>query len=122
MPPSAAPQSMTGFASGNLETPAGRVTVELRSVNNRFLDLAMRLPDELRAVEPALRELIAARVRRGKVECRIAQQRPAGSAGETAAPDGAASVSPSSPANESRHDCHERTDRADDRSEPPGAR
>lgn len=90
MPPSAAPQSMTGFASGNLETPAGRVTVELRSVNNRFLDLAMRMPDELRAAEPALRELIAARVRRGKVECRIAQQRPAGAAGETAVLDGAA--------------------------------
>ncbi|WP_119155647.1 YicC/YloC family endoribonuclease [Caldimonas tepidiphila] len=47
------------------------VTVELRSVNSRFLDLAFRMPDELRALEPALRELLTARLRRGKVELRL---------------------------------------------------
>lgn len=51
------------------------VTVELRSVNSRFLDLAFRLPDELRAIEPALRELLTAHLRRGKVELRLNTQR-----------------------------------------------
>ena len=51
------------------------LTVELRSVNSRFLDLAFRMPDELRAIEPALRELLTARLRRGKVELRLNLQR-----------------------------------------------
>ncbi len=72
---SAAPQSMTGFASGSVDTPSGRITLELRSVNARFLDLTLRVHDELRAAEPALRELIATRARRGKVECRVSLQR-----------------------------------------------
>ena len=62
---------MTGYALATRDAPAGQVSVELRSVNSRFLDLALRIPDELRLVEPALRELIAARVQRGKVECRV---------------------------------------------------
>jgi len=53
------------------------VSVELRSVNGRFLDLSLRLPDELRALEPALRDLVAAAVKRGKVELRITSQREA---------------------------------------------
>ena len=56
--------------SAGSESPA--VTVELRSVNGRFLDLHFRLPDELRSLEPALRELLASALRRGKVEMRIA--------------------------------------------------
>jgi uncharacterized protein (TIGR00255 family) len=48
------------------------VVVEIRSVNGRFLDLAMRLPDELRALEPALRTMLASRIKRGKVELRVA--------------------------------------------------
>jgi uncharacterized protein (TIGR00255 family) len=63
---------MTGYAQVTRETAAGQIGVEIRSVNARFLDLALRIPDELRAVEPALRDLIAAAVQRGKVECRIA--------------------------------------------------
>lgn len=55
-------------ASG--QHPAGRVSVEMRSVNNRFLDLSLRLPDDCRGLEPALRELVAAGLRRGKVELR----------------------------------------------------
>ena len=68
--------SMTGFASATCAPesqalpPAPSVTVELRSVNSRFLDLAMRLPDEIRHLEPALRELLTAGLRRGKVEVR----------------------------------------------------
>src|SRR5690348_16568062 len=49
----------------------GAVSVELRSVNGRFLDLVMRLPDELRGLEPTLREWVTARFRRGKIELRM---------------------------------------------------
>ena len=70
--------SMTGYASVGAEAAAGDVeglVVEARSVNGRFLDLALRLPEELRALEPALRELLAGALRRGKVELRIARTR-----------------------------------------------
>lgn len=63
--------SMTGYASATRELPGGVLNVELRSVNHRYLDLQFRMPDELRPAEPALRELIAGRINRGKVECRI---------------------------------------------------
>src|SRR5512138_2524098 len=64
-------QSMTGFAAASAETPRGRLSVELRSVNARFLDLQFRIADDLRALEPALRELVTARISRGKVDCRV---------------------------------------------------
>ena len=51
--------------------PAAAVSVEIRSVNGRFLDLALRLPDEFRGLEPALRELLTARFKRGKIELRL---------------------------------------------------
>ena len=66
---------MTGYASVSRDTAAGRITLDLRSVNSRFLDLAFRMPDDLRAAEPGLRELITAGVARGKVECRIGLQK-----------------------------------------------
>lgn len=62
---------MTGYAVTTRETAAGTVTIELKSVNSRFLDLQFKLNDDLRAVEPALREAIMARVARGKLECRL---------------------------------------------------
>ncbi|HEY0879158.1 MAG TPA: YicC/YloC family endoribonuclease [Zeimonas sp.] len=65
-------QSMTGYAQSVRNTSAGQLVVELRSVNARFLDLVVRAPDELRAAEPALRELLGAAVLRGKLECRVA--------------------------------------------------
>ena len=52
----------------------GGVRVELRSVNGRFLDLGFRLPDEFRALEPALRELLTARIPRGKIELRAQRE------------------------------------------------
>jgi uncharacterized protein (TIGR00255 family) len=64
-------QSMTGYAAATAESPRGTLALELRSVNSRFLDLQMRVAEELRALEPALRELIVARFSRGKVECRL---------------------------------------------------
>ncbi|TZF90080.1 YicC/YloC family endoribonuclease [Cognatilysobacter lacus] len=59
---------MTAFAGGESTTAHGTLTCELRSVNHRFLEIATRLPDELRALEPALRERIGARISRGKVD------------------------------------------------------
>lgn len=65
-------QSMTGYAAATLDSPRGRLSLELRSVNARFLDLQFRIADELRLAEPLLRELIASRIARGKVDCRLA--------------------------------------------------
>ena len=62
---------MTGYASATREFACGMLSLELRSVNHRYLDIQFRLPEDLRAVEPALREALAARVARGKVECRV---------------------------------------------------
>ncbi len=74
--------SMTGYASAQKSTvgpaitadasaaPTARLGLEIRSVNSRFLDLAFRLPDELRQHEPALREMLTRRLKRGKVEVR----------------------------------------------------
>src|SRR5499427_6887891 len=67
--------SMTGFAAVAAELPGVSLTVDLRSVNHRYLDLSIRLPDELRGQESALRERISAELRRGKVECRISLAR-----------------------------------------------
>ena len=66
---------MTGFAILQCDSPAGMLSIELRSVNSRFLDLVFRIPDELRAAEPPLRERLSAALQRGKLECRIALQR-----------------------------------------------
>jgi uncharacterized protein (TIGR00255 family) len=72
--------SMTGFASAARPTALGQLTLDLRSVNARFLDIALRIPDEFRMFEPLLREAIGSRLTRGKVECRISLVRGAGAA------------------------------------------
>ena len=60
-----------GQTSRPVGSQAASVTVEIRSVNGRFLDLNFRMPDELRSLEPALRDLLSASLRRGKIEVRI---------------------------------------------------
>ncbi len=67
--------SMTGFAATSAELPGASLVAELRSVNHRYLDLSLRLPDELRTLEPALREKFAGQLRRGKVELRLGLNR-----------------------------------------------
>ncbi|MBV8379873.1 MAG: YicC family protein [Paucibacter sp.] len=76
--------SMTGYASAtahasshgeNSTNASTAVSVEMRSVNGRFLDLNLRMPEELRGLEPALRDLLTQGVKRGKVEVRINTQR-----------------------------------------------
>ena len=64
-------QSMTGYAAATTELPRGTLNLELRSVNSRYLDIQFRLADELRMMEPVLRELIGARLARGKIDCRM---------------------------------------------------
>ncbi|MBK1725423.1 hypothetical protein CKO23_25375, partial [Thiocystis violacea] len=72
--------SMTGYANA-ASAPAAEggaassVSVEARSVNGRFLDLSFRMPDDLRGLEPALRDLLGTAFRRGKIEMRISAQR-----------------------------------------------
>ncbi len=63
--------SMTGFATHSLNLDHASVNIELRSVNQRYLELHFRLADEFRSLEPQLRELIQHHLARGKVECRI---------------------------------------------------
>jgi uncharacterized protein (TIGR00255 family) len=63
--------SMTGYASVARELPEGVLNLELRAVNHRFLDIQLRMPEELRFVEPSLREIFAGKLARGKVECRL---------------------------------------------------
>lgn len=76
--------SMTGYAVTTRETSAGTLTIEMKSVNSRFLDLQFRINDDLRALEPSLREAIMARITRGKVECRLSFGRKVGSGSSTA--------------------------------------
>ncbi|HYN13726.1 MAG TPA: YicC/YloC family endoribonuclease [Burkholderiales bacterium] len=64
-------QSMTGYAAASADSPRGTLSIELRSVNARFLDVQLRVAEELRALEPMLREMISARLARGKVDCRV---------------------------------------------------
>ena len=63
--------SMTGYANTSADFASGSLSLELRAVNHRYLDIQMRMPDELRGFEGALREAISAQLQRGKVECRI---------------------------------------------------
>ncbi|MGB8855359.1 MAG: YicC/YloC family endoribonuclease [Burkholderiales bacterium] len=64
--------SMTGFANVAREYDFGAISLELRSVNHRYLEIQFRLPDEFKSVENPMREAIAARLTRGKVDCRVA--------------------------------------------------
>ena len=71
-------RSMTAFASGERATAGGTLGCELRAVNHRFLEIGVRLPEELRALEPTLRERIAARVARGKLDLTMRLRTPEG--------------------------------------------
>ncbi len=72
--------SMTAFARETYRGEEGELVWELRSVNSRYLEIHPRLPDEWRGLEPKLRELLGARLGRGKVECGL-RFKPAAAAG-----------------------------------------
>ena len=78
--------SMTGFASATEETPQGSLAVDLKTVNHRYLEFQTRMPEEFRPLEPAMREAVAAKLTRGKVDCRITFT-PAPTAKRALAPD-----------------------------------
>src|SRR6187200_2141868 len=61
--------SMTGFARAEASAPTGTLVCELRSANHRFLEASLRLPDELRSLDPELRARLQKELRRGKVDC-----------------------------------------------------
>ncbi|MDF1817278.1 MAG: YicC family protein [Immundisolibacteraceae bacterium] len=70
------PQSMTAFARDESISDAGTITWELRSVNHRYLELNLRLPDQLRQLEPRVRELLQTALKRGKIDCTLKYQPP----------------------------------------------
>ncbi len=63
--------SMTGFAAAALENAQGSLAVELKTVNHRYLEFQTRVPEEIRPLEPSMREAVAAHLSRGKVDCRV---------------------------------------------------
>lgn len=63
--------SMTAFARTEQAAPFGTLQVEIRSVNQRYLEPHFRLPDTLRELEPVLRDALRSRLARGKVECSL---------------------------------------------------
>jgi len=64
-------RSMTGFARGERQGPWGTLTCELRSVNHRYLELSLRLPEDLRGLENDARQLLSGALRRGKVDAGV---------------------------------------------------
>ena len=63
--------SMTGFAAVSAEVPGGRFALELKTVNHRYLEFQTRMPEDLRSLEQLMRELLAAKLTRGKADCRV---------------------------------------------------
>ena len=74
-------RSMTAYATAERATDGGTLACELRAVNHRFLELGLRLPEELRVLEPVLRERIAARIARGKLDFSLRLRSPEGEGG-----------------------------------------
>lgn len=75
-------RSMTGFARGETRGSFGTLVWELRTVNHRYLDMSLRLPEELRVLEPDCREHIAAALRRGKLDAQLRFESAPGASGE----------------------------------------
>jgi uncharacterized protein (TIGR00255 family) len=78
--------SMTGFAAAAHESAHGSLGVELKTVNHRYLEFQARIPEELRPLEGAMREAVAARLTRGKVDCRVTYT-PVSTAARSLTPD-----------------------------------
>ncbi len=76
-------KSMTAFARQDHSTDAGELTWEVRSVNHRFLEPHLRLPDDMRGLEPAVRELLARYLSRGKIDLSLRLGGRGGSAGQS---------------------------------------
>jgi len=68
--------SMTAFGQGKFAAPCGIVSVEIKTVNSRYLDVLFRMPDEMRLAEQPIRERLAKGLTRGKIEVRVSFARP----------------------------------------------
>lgn len=77
-------RSMTAFARRERQGEWGSITLELRSVNHRYLEVAVRMPEEVRSLEPRIRERVGKALGRGKVDCNIRYHAPADVPGELA--------------------------------------
>ncbi len=75
--------SMTGFGRTELQTSDGQLQLEVRSVNHRYLDAQFKLPEGFRALEQDLRDIVAARLKRGKVDVSMSFKRLADQSVET---------------------------------------
>ena len=75
-------RSMTAFARHDRQQPWGELVWELRSVNHRYLEATVRMPEELRALEPKVRERLAKALKRGKVEANLRYRAAANGGGE----------------------------------------
>ncbi len=75
--------SMTGFGRTEVQTPEGQLQLEVRSVNHRYLDTQFKLPEGFRALEPELRDIVAARLKRGKVDVSVSFKRHVDQSAET---------------------------------------
>jgi uncharacterized protein (TIGR00255 family) len=64
-------RSMTGFARRERQDPWGTLVCELRTVNHRYLEISLRLPDELKALDNDIRQIITAALRRGKIDANL---------------------------------------------------
>ena len=64
-------RSMTGFARRERQDPWGTLVCELRTVNHRYLEISLRLPDELKALDNDIRQTITAALRRGKIDANL---------------------------------------------------
>jgi len=63
--------SMTGFAAAVRESAQGSLSVEIKTVNHRYFEFQARIPEELRPLEPAIREVLSGKLTRGKIDCRV---------------------------------------------------
>jgi uncharacterized protein (TIGR00255 family) len=75
--------SMTGFARREIQIPEGNLQWEIRTVNHRYLDIQLKLPDGFRALEPALRQVASGKIRRGKLDASLQFGRRPGEGTET---------------------------------------
>jgi len=80
-------RSMTAFGAARLESEPGAIGIEIRGVNNRYLDLSLRVPEDLRFAEPRIREILGRQVQRGKIEVRVAYTAAAGDVPRTLDPE-----------------------------------
>lgn len=76
--------SMTGFGSSQADSPAGRLLLDVRSVNSRFFELNVRMPDEFRWAEAMIRDKVQSRIQRGKVDLRLSLARTESGLAQTA--------------------------------------